>query len=112
VGKRNGCFEVSLRRGRTDAGARLRRGGVGSGRRRVARLAPSSQGARGMARQGARVARLAWGARVTRRGAWAARLRVAACRARWAGAARPLAGLQARARERTEGGEMRGERED
>jgi hypothetical protein len=59
VWERNDCFEVSLRRGRTDAGARLRRGRVGSGRRRVARLAPSGQGACGMARQGARVARLA-----------------------------------------------------
>jgi hypothetical protein len=29
VGERNGCFEVSLRRGRTDAGARLRRGRAG-----------------------------------------------------------------------------------
>eukprot|EP00267_Zea_mays_P053402 XP_020406523.1 uncharacterized protein LOC109945124 [Zea mays] len=37
---------------------------------------------------------------------WAARLRAAASRARRAGVARPLAGLQARAREETEGGEM------
>jgi hypothetical protein len=50
---------------------------VGSERRRVARLAPSGQG--GSPARG--------------------------CRARWAGAARPLAGLQARARERTKGGE-------
>jgi hypothetical protein len=37
---------------------------------------------------------------------WAARLRAAASRARRAGAARPLAGLQARVREIPEGGEM------